>query len=193
MAYTIIDDGAVIRIDNGASVLYVTKAQVKTIDIIHNDIVRLDIGEGPLKNIFIRYDEVEAPAINSAVELRDVIKGMMPNLSEDDEVLNELTNIRNILNALKLSEADLLKTEPTRIDESQPNTIYKGWHKDRGVPSDPEWAILKITRNDDNISYEWAGGSIRQNQIWTNRLDLYYVPLDYIGFIESPLPTENER
>jgi hypothetical protein len=188
MAYKLYDDGAVIRVENGTSVLLVTKSQVKTIDIIHGDIVRLDIGEGPLKNIFVRYTEVEIPVVSSAAQLRDVIKAMMPNLSEDDAILGELQNIKGVLNALKLSEADLLKTEPSRVDESQPNTIYKGWHKDRGIPSDPEWAILKITRTADNIIYEWAGGSIKQNNVWNNRLERIYLPLDYIGLMEFPLP-----
>jgi hypothetical protein len=186
MAYKIYDDGAVIRIDNGTSVMLVTKSQVKTIDTIANGFVRLDIGEGPLKNVFLKWSDVEVPVVSSADNLRDAIKNMMPNLTDEAGIINELTNIKNVLNQLKSTEADLLKTEPSRIDESQPNTIYKGWHAGRGLPDNAEWAILKITRSADNILYEWAGGSVRQNQVWNNRLSLYYYPLDYIGPIAVP-------
>ena len=51
--FQLFNDGAVIRIENGTKTLLVTKEQVKTIDTIQNNIVRIDIGEGPLKNIFI--------------------------------------------------------------------------------------------------------------------------------------------
>lgn len=188
MGYKIYDDGAVIRIENGTSVLFVTKSQVKTIDTIANGIVRLDIGEGPLKNVFLKWSDVEDPVTTSAELLRDTIKNMMPDVSEETGIINELTNIKNVLNQLKTTEADLLKSEPTRIDESQPNTIYKGWHSGRGLPENAEWAILKITRTADNIAYEWALGSVRQVNVWNNRLSLNYFPLDYIGPIPAPLP-----
>ncbi|WP_207515043.1 hypothetical protein [Longitalea luteola] len=185
MAYKIYDDGVVIRIENGTSVLFVSKAQVKTIDTIANGVVRLDIGEGPLKNVFLRYSEVEVPAVTSGEQLRDAIKNMMPNLTEEAGILNELTNIKNLLNTLKDTEADLLKTEPTRIDESQPNAVYKGWHKGSGAATAPEWAILKITQTADNILYEWADGSTRQTNIWNERYNLTYRPLNYIVSMEA--------
>ena len=77
MAFQIFNDGAVIRIENGTKTLLVTKEQVKTIDTIQNNIVRIDIGEGPLKNIFVNYQDVTNPVVNSANELRDLIKGWL--------------------------------------------------------------------------------------------------------------------
>src|SRR5689334_23429610 len=66
----ITNDGAVIRIEKNGKILLVAKDQVKTIDIVHANIVRIDIGEGPLKNIFLNYQEVASPAVASANELR---------------------------------------------------------------------------------------------------------------------------
>src|SRR6059058_5310185 len=73
----IINDGAVIRIEKNGKTLLVAKDQVKTIDTVHDNIIRIDIGEGPLKNIFLNYQEVSSPSVGSASELRDTIKAMM--------------------------------------------------------------------------------------------------------------------
>jgi hypothetical protein len=73
----IINDGAVIRIEKDGKILLVAKDQVKTIDTVHDNIVRIDIGEGPLKNVFLNYLEIGEPATSSADELRDAIKSMM--------------------------------------------------------------------------------------------------------------------
>ena len=49
----IYNDGASLRIVNSGNVILVSKLQIKTIDTIRNDVVRLDIGEGALKNIYL--------------------------------------------------------------------------------------------------------------------------------------------
>jgi len=188
MGYKIYDDGAVIRIENGTSVLFVTKAQVKTIDTIANGIVRLDIGEGPLKNVFLKWSDVEDPVTTSAAALRDVIKNMMPNLSEETGVFGELTNIKNAISQLNAIEGDFLKTEPSRIDESQPNAIYRGWHKGYGFIDHNEWAIERIRRDGDDIIHEWAMGTHKQIHVWTERLNYQYYPYGHDLPIEDPLP-----
>jgi hypothetical protein len=125
MAFQIINDGACIRIENGTKTLLVTKDQVKTIDTIQNNIIRIDIGEGPLKNIFINYQDVESPVVASASELRDLIKQMLlsDNYNGGDateqgqvNILNKLGDIALILQTIKQKEADLTQLEPSRIE-----------------------------------------------------------------------------
>jgi hypothetical protein len=197
MAFQIFNDGACIRIENGTKTLLVTKEQVKTIDTIQNNIVRIDIGEGPLKNIFVNYQDVTAPAVASANELRDLIKGWMvsDNYSGGDatevsqvNILNKLGDIALILQAIKLKEADLTQSEPSRIDESNPYMIYRGWHSKSGIPDVTEWAIERIRRENDEIIHEWAFGTQRQIYKWSDRTNHYYVPYDFIGFSEVPPP-----
>lgn len=197
MDFQIFNDGAVIRIENGTKTLLVSKEQVKTIDTIQNNIVRIDIGEGPLKNIFINYQDVVAPAVASANELRDLIKGMLlsdqytgGDATEQGQVniLNKLGDIATILASIKEREADISQIEPSRIDESNPNVIYRGWHGQYGFIDLEEWAIERIRRSDDEIVSEWAFGTKNQVYKWTERAGLLYSPYAHELPSEETLP-----
>src|SRR6266542_4093580 len=129
MGFKLINDGASIRIENGSRILFVTKDQIKTIDTIQNNIVRIDIGEGPLKNIFVNYQDVEIPVVASANELRDLINQMLLSDNYDGsdakeatqlQILNKLGDITAVLASIKDKETDFSQTETSRIDESNP-------------------------------------------------------------------------
>ncbi|RYY00994.1 MAG: hypothetical protein EOO53_20225 [Gammaproteobacteria bacterium] len=191
------NDGAVIRIEKNGKILLVAKDQVKTIDIVHTNNVRIDIGEGPLKNIFLNYQEVGSPVVASASELRDIINAMMLTdayLGGDAKevtqvsILNQVSQLTNVLVAMNLRELDATKGEPSRIDESNPNMIYRGWHARFGVPEQLEWAIERVKQVNDEIISEWAYGTKRQIYPWSQRETLNYVPYDHDLPIESPLP-----
>jgi hypothetical protein len=195
--FQIFNDGACIRVENGTKILLVAKEQVKTIDTIQTNIVRIDIGEGPLKNIFINYQDVTAPVVASANELRDLIKAMLVSDQYDGgdateqgqlNILSKLTDMSAILETIKLSEVDLSKVEPSVVDESNPNMIYKGWHKGVGNPSANEWAIQRIRREDDVNYYEWAWGAQNQVHVWNDRTQQYFLLFDYTGAVGLPLP-----
>jgi hypothetical protein len=197
MAFQIFNDGAVIRIENGLKILLVSKEQVKTIDTIQNNVVRIDIGEGPLKNIFINYQDVTNPAVGSANELRDLIKQWMvsDNYNGGDateagqvNILNKLGDISTILETIKQREVDLTQTEPSRIDEANPYMVYKGWHRLFGDEQADEWAIQRITRRDDQIIYEWAFGTQRQIYKWWDRTNHVYAPYDHNLPVPIPVP-----
>lgn len=197
MGFKLINDGASVRIENGSKILFVTKDQIKTIDTIQNNIVRIDIGEGPLKNIFINYQDVELPVVASANELRDLINQMLLSDNYDGsdakeatqlQILNKLGDITTVLASIKDKESDFSQTEPSRIDESNPNMIYKGWHKAFGVPTENEWAIERIRREDDQIISEWAFGHKKQIYTWDNRLGIQYYPYDNELPIPAPPP-----
>lgn len=182
------NDGAVIRVEKNGKTLLVAKDQVKTIDIVHGTIVRIDIGEGALRNIFLNYQEVTTPSVGSANELRDAVKEMM--LSDDYDggdakeatqvsILNQLAGIASILQGIREGEEDFSKSDPTLTDESNPNTVYKGWHGFNGSTSNYEWAILRIRKVDDLIIYEWADGVKAKTQKWDDRESLGYAPIQY--------------
>lgn len=190
MAIQIFNDGACIRIEKGTKTLLVTKDQVKTIDIVHDNIVRIDIGEGPLKNILLNHQDVSAPEVDSANALRDLIKGMLLTDQYDGgdateqgqvNILNQLTTITGVLESLVMRENDFTKNDPTRTDESNPNMVYRGWHKLTGLPSGTEWAIQRIRREDDIIIYEWASGNRQQTHRWDEREMLTYTAEDNTG------------
>ncbi len=203
MSFQIFNDGACIRIqrlgdqNNVTKVLMVSKEQVKTIDVIKDNIVRIDIGEGPLQNIFINYQEVTFPALNSANDLRAEINAMLKsdiydgdNLSEVTQlnILTKLEEIATLIQGNNVAEADFSKREPSRIDESNPYMIYKGWHRLVGDEGANEWAVQRIRRENDIIYYEWAFGSQKQIYTWIDRENHFYVPYDFVGIAEIPLP-----
>lgn len=187
--FQIFNDGACIRIVNDTKTLLVTKEQVKTIDTIQNNVVRIDIGEGPLKNIFINYQDVNLPVVNSANELREEIKSMLlsdqydgNDATEQNQILmlNKMIDLELLLKDIKQKEADLAEREPSRVDESNPYMVYRGWHKASGVPTENEWAIERIKREGDEIIHEWAFGTQNQVYSWASRLNHNYIPLNHI-------------
>lgn len=193
----IYNDGACIRIEKNGKTLLVAKDQVKTIDTVHDNIIRIDIGEGPLKNIFLNYQDVGTPEVQSANELRDTIKAMMLTdayLGGDAKevtqvnILSQVGQIANVLVAMNLRQLDLTKEEPSRMDESNPNMVYRGWHAAFGVPEQHEWAIERIRQVNDEIISEWAYGTKRAIYPWSERATLNYVPFDHNLPQEAPPP-----
>lgn len=186
----VMNAGSSILIQKGNKNLLVSKEQIKTIDTVHDNIVRIDIGEGALKNIFINYQDVYHPAVNSAANLRDFINGLLisDNYSGNDateetqqSVLEQLQAITNVLQTLTQQEADFEKSEATRIDESNANVVYKGWHTGSGETQNPIWAILRISNVNDELVYEWVQGAKAKNNIWDERTSLVYLPYNYNG------------
>ena len=200
MSLQIINDGVCIRIQNDSTRRFISKAQIKTIDTIHTNIVRIDIGEGALKNIYIPQTDVTEPVVQDAEELKEAIKTMVATTGSsvsgatEQNQLNILQEIRNLEAISKTqyywypSELDLTKREPSIIDESNPNVTYKGWHRINGVDNVPEWAIQRITKTNGVTRYEWAFGSQVQSNIWTDRLNYNYRLYDFERLPPPPPP-----
>jgi hypothetical protein len=190
------NDGACIKIVFNGSVVQVTKAQIKTIDTIRNDTVRLDIGEGALKNIYVRLSDVSYPeGFSDVVALRNYIKDLMiqngfSTEAKQDAEISELQLIRQALLDIKVvfqnggggGTGGGVK-QPLREDESQPNVIYKGYAAPNANTTDAVWAIIKISRIKSEIIYEWADGDENYDNIWENRYEIRYFPS---GFIIGP-------
>jgi hypothetical protein len=203
VTFQVYSEGATIRIeqsgDNGEILrsLVIAKDQVKTVDIIKDFIVRIDIGEGPLKNIFVDYRLVTYPVADSVVDLKTMIANMLTSEINDGDAPSELTqqnilykvqDIAQMLTTIKDKETDFSQFEPSRVDESNPNMVYRGWHKDFGVPDAAEWAIERITRVNDEEIHEWAFGHKKQIYKWTERATQQYAPWDHDLPVPAPLP-----
>jgi hypothetical protein len=183
----IYNDGASLRIINNGNVILVSKSQIKTIDTIRNDVVRLDIGEGALKNIYIKFPEVTIPAgLGDATQLRDEINtmllsnvgGIATEIKQDTEIII----LNGILTALTDLKVIMNKTggcckNPIRIDESTPNVIYNGFAITGAVTSEAVWAIQRITREKNIIIYDWADGNELYDNIWDSRYEVSYAPI----------------
>jgi hypothetical protein len=188
MATEIINDGACIRLRFNDNTLLIHKHQIKTIDTVRDETVRIDIGEGALKNIYIRFDEVVTPGIFiNAEDLRDYlnhcmtmsITGGATEVNQDTELLL-LSQIAGLLTDIKTMVGSYTgggRGNPQRIDQSNPNEIYNGYAIAGALNSDPVWAIERVSRRGDVISYTWADGNENFDNIWDDRLTLSYLPL----------------
>lgn len=185
------DDKNVIRIINGENALLVHKAQVRTIDILQGDTVRIDIGEGALHHIYIKWSDVAEPVLASVEALRDAIKNMLfqqiniaggtgggdataANQFEQTALLQEMTSTLNLISSGIAVIVNDTFNNPLRIDESHPNIIYYGYAVAGTLTDAAQWAIKRVTRSADLFIYEWANGAQTFVNIWDRRIDLTY-------------------
>ncbi len=189
MPTEIFNDGACIRILSNNNTLLINKQHIKTVDTIRNDTVRIDIGEGALKNIYIRYDDVITPSgFVNAEDLRDYLNNFMTvsitggatEIKQDTEIFL-LTRIAGLLTDIKTMVGNYTggggRGNPQRIDESNPSDIYNGYATAGAVTGDPAWAIERVSRRGDVISYTWADGNENFDNVWDDRLTLNYLPI----------------
>jgi hypothetical protein len=77
MSIRVIDDLSCIRVINNNEPFIIHKKLVKSIDLLHSDTIRIDIGEGVLRHVYIKYTDVTEPVAANAGALRDLIKQML--------------------------------------------------------------------------------------------------------------------
>jgi hypothetical protein len=178
----IYDSGACIKIVLNGNSFYINKAQIKTIDIIRNDSIRIDIGEGALKNVYVKLADVQYPQdMANAAAIRDYIVGLMvQNALVKDPIFAEFFTklIEQIKSVFSYTQSG--GRIPLREDESQPYIIYKGYAAPNANTTDAVWAIQKITRINDEIIYEWADGNDFYDNVWDNRFVVQYFPSGFI-------------
>lgn len=187
----IMSDGASLRITKPSGTILVSKLHVKTIDTINDEIVRLNIGEGPLKNIYIKYIDVVVPyAMDNVYQLRDEINNMLlssvnGNATEakQDSEINVLASVLTVLNEIKTAISNLQcgcnnGGQIIRIDESNPLITYYGYANIGSLPNQAVWSIKKITRDaaTDIVTEQWAEGNRLYDNIWDDRVTLNYAP-----------------
>ena len=190
MAIEILNDGACLRIVNKGSVILVNKQQIKSIETIRTDTVRLDIGDGALKNIYIKFADVTTPAgLTDAGQLRDAINAMLKANSEGlataelQQIGNaSLASMLGVLNEIKIILSNLKccgDCQETRIDESDPLSIYYGVAVAGSATNQAVWSIRRETKTKENdiVIVEWADGNELFDNIWDERRNLAYAPV----------------
>ncbi len=105
-ATTITDNGASIKLTIGTQVRNVIKAQIIEITVIKTNIIKIDIGQGPLDNIFIPYADVTAPLTADPEALRDAITALLTSaansLSATEAKQTEQIDILNTVKGMYL-------------------------------------------------------------------------------------------
>lgn len=180
----IINNGASLKIIGDGGTRFVMKSQIREIDVVRDTIIRIDIGEGALYNIFVDQSIVTNPVSTGVEDLRDKILEMLQSgvtggatEAKQIEQLTELQNVKtsvNELNAKITAVGDKIVPVPTIVDETNPNTIYNGFAMLSASTQEPVWAIQKVTNTKGILTYQWAGGNKNFDKVWDNRKVLVY-------------------
>lgn len=185
MATEIINNGASLKIITDGAPRFVLKSQIKEVEVLRDTVIKIDIGQGALYNIFVDQAEVSNPVTATVEELRDKIMDMLQITAQSGlatEALQKESNeqIANIKNAVsQLSEKvasmnDKIFYEPKLVDESNSNVIYQGFAVPGSKTDAAVWAIQKITNTKGVLSYQWASGNKNFDKVWDNRKALIY-------------------
>lgn len=186
MATEITNNGASLKIVvDAAAPRYIMKNQIREIEVVRDTIIKIDIGQGALYNVFIDQATVDSPTSTSVDDLRDQIMAMLQNTgtagaATESNQLNELGQLKTLQASVssltdKVTSLDnKLFYEPALVDESNPNVVYEGYATPGSKTSDPVWAILMVTNKKGMLSYQWANGNKGFTNIWDNRQKLMF-------------------
>ncbi len=198
----ITDNGAIIKIERSTGIINLTKTQILFVTVIKTNIIKIDIGQGPLGNVFIPYAEVQTPATANPEALKVAIDEMRTSTgtsgggggtvggateSKQDIELGKLDTANATLNAINANTSAALGRieggvnildyfrQPGISDESNPNLIYQAFSQFPGAnQEEPVWAILRITVQDGIKYYHWASGNRNFDKSWLDREALSY-------------------
>ena len=179
---TIENNGANIKVTENGLSRYIFKGQIREIEVLRGTIIRIDIGQGALRNLFVDQANVTAPISNSVTDLRDQIIAMLApaaNNNDANEALEiaALNGIAATMTNLQ-TKVDSLDSkvffEPKIVDESDANVVYNGYALPGALPEQSVWAIQKVSFRDGLFTYEWAGGNKQFDKKWSDRTTLIY-------------------
>jgi phosphomevalonate kinase len=186
----LINNGASLKINQDGNSRLVMKHQIAVVEVLHDTIIRIDIGKGALNNVFIDQADVTNPVTISPEELRDKIMDMLQTSAANGSATNglateakqteqttELQNVKNAMTDIKdkiASVNDKLLFEPRISDETNANVIYKGFANPNTKTSEPVWAIQKITNNRGMLTIQWAGGNKNSDKVWDKRKEYIF-------------------
>lgn len=184
----VVNNGGSIKLIEGAQIRNVNKAQIKLVEVIKTNIIKIDIDKGALGNIFFPYASVTSPATADPNALAEAITAMLPSgaggggggdASEAKQdatiaILNGMSSTLFNISNLAAAELDMQFYEPLRIDDSGANVVYKGYAVVGTLPTASNWAVQRIQRIGDVDTVAWANGNRNFTNIWNNREALDY-------------------
>jgi hypothetical protein len=177
MPTQISDNGASIKIVSDDGSRTILKSQIREVDVVRDTIIKIDVGQGALYNVFVDQADVTVPTSTSVDDLSAQIIAMLQlsgaGLATQQAQSVQIDQLKSIQVAVgALNDKDFY--EPTLVDESNSGIVYKGYAVPGVKTSDPVWAVLKITNKKGLLSYQWAGGTKNFDKVWDNRKTLVY-------------------
>lgn len=184
MDVTIEDNGTKIKITSGTEVKNIIKSQIREIEVIKINIIKIDIGKDALENVFINFADVTSPVKPDPESLRDTLLSFLETSGGVSAKESRQVEQIDILNSLKTTSQNLQglineidnKTpfQPLVIDKSGANVVYKGYAPIGTATGAPLWAIEKIRSSRGIETHFWADGNMMFDNIWDNRETLIY-------------------
>ncbi|MGZ3930996.1 MAG: hypothetical protein ACXVPQ_03555 [Bacteroidia bacterium] len=186
---TITDSGASISITvAGQLPRNIMKAQIIEITVIKTTILKIDIGQGALGNLFINYADVTNPVTANPSALKDAINTMLTPASsgstvggatearqiDQSNLLTQLNSISTTLKSLITSIDDKLFYQPLMVDDGGAGIVYKGYAEPGTLQDQPSWAIERIQKVGDVDVHTWVNGQRAFQSQWVNRETLTY-------------------
>lgn len=185
MATQIENNNNNLKITVDGSSRFIMKSQISEVEIAYGNIIKIDIGKGALNNVFVDQVDVTLPVSTDVTDLRDKILAMLQPVAgsgnateaKQTEQTIELQAVKNAVVDIKdkmSSVNDKLFFEPRISDETNANTIYRGYAL-TGISGEVAgWAIQKITNTKGLLTYQWAGGNKDFDKVWNNRKNFIY-------------------
>ena len=168
--------GTNLTIKNGINNRTLAKAFVREVSILNNNTLKLDIGGGALRNIFLPIADITVPAHTDNASLLLSVNNMIT--PPEVAIQEELTNLENVVGHLEVLVGNMnpaFLQEPMFIDEGNPKVIYTGYAVSGSATNEPKFAIMRTTLTDNEIIVnEWANGNLNAENIWDNRTTLEY-------------------
>lgn len=184
MAVIIEDNGTKIKITSGTDVTNVIKSQIKGIEVIKTNIIKIDIGKDALENVFFSFADVSSPVKPSPESLRDLLLSYLESTGGSDAKESRQLEQTDVLNAIKATSQNLQtlvnsidsKTvyQPLIIDKSGANVVYRGYAPAGTATGSALWAIEKVTSAKGIETHLWADGDMKFDNVWNNRETLIY-------------------
>ncbi len=188
MATTIEDVGLSLKITVGTVIRNIIKSQIIEVSVIKTNIIKIDIGQGALNNVFISQPDVTLPVNANPNALKDAILGFLTpvqgggnvgyateakQIIEIDSLATLNTNLNSLANTVNKLDIKLFQ-EPSIVDRSGPGTIFKGYALAGASQAGAVWAIEKIQTDTGIDVSSWANGNKNFTNIWANRESLSY-------------------
>ncbi|MGZ4063843.1 MAG: hypothetical protein ACXVP0_12795 [Bacteroidia bacterium] len=187
---TITDSGASISVTvAGQTPRNIMKAQIIEITVIKTNIIKIDIGQGALGNLFIPYTDVTNPSTASPGALKDAINALLTPASSGGNTVGGATEARQIDQSNLLTQLNTISTaiqglitsldnkvfyQPLLVDDGGAGIVYKGYAAVGTLQEQPTWAIERIQKVGDVDVHTWVNGQRTFVNSWVNRETFTY-------------------
>jgi hypothetical protein len=176
MNISITNNHTTLTIANGENTRTINKTLIREVSILKNNILKLDIGGGALRNIFLPIAEITLPTHRDAVDLTEKINAML--VPQDETILNDLTDLSATINSMQTRLSGMMPAtlqQPLLVDDSNPYVIYSGFGAIGANPDSNEWAIMRTKISDDGVQVnQWVNGGQNLESSWDARFNYTY-------------------